>query len=93
MIENDFILVIGPTDTKTDGKKLTEIDRGRIGTDDADDEGPMASEQIARVLSAMGRNQPLEILGDVLAELDAWDGKRKRHAIDHADTDSEDVVR
>ena len=56
-----------------------------IGTDVADDDGPMSTEEIARVLAAMGRMQPLEIPDDVAAELDAWERKLNQHGIDDAD--------
>ena len=45
-----------------------------IGTDVADDDGPMSPAEIARVLAAMRRLQPLEIPHDVAAELDAGKG-------------------
>lgn len=44
-----------------------------IGTDVVEDDGPIPPEQIARVLAAMRRMQPLEIPDDVAAELDAWE--------------------
>ena len=62
-----------------------------IGTDVADDDGPMSPEEIARVLAAMGRMQPLEIPDDVAADLDAWERKLNQHGIDHADKGVEDA--
>ena len=44
-----------------------------IGTDVVDDDGPMPPDEIALVLAAMVRMQPLEIPDDVAAELDAWE--------------------
>lgn len=64
-----------------------------IGTDVADDDGPMSPEEIANVLSAMGRIQPLEIPDDVAADLDAWERKLNQHGIDHASKGIEDVFR
>ncbi len=64
-----------------------------IGTDVADDDGPMSPEEIARVLAAMGRLQPLEIPDDVAADLDAWERKLNQHGIDHADKGIEDAFR
>ncbi len=64
-----------------------------IGTDVVDDDGPMPPEEIARVLAAMGRMQPLEIPDDVAAELDAWERKLNRHAFDDADRGAEDAFR
>jgi hypothetical protein len=61
------------------------IDRSPIGTDVADDERPMASEQIARVPWTMGRIQPPDIL-DVAAGLDGWERKWKQHGIDQSNT-------
>jgi hypothetical protein len=64
-----------------------------IGTDVVDDDGPMSSEEIARVLAAMGQMQPLEIPDDVAADLDAWERKLNQHGIDHADKGVEDAFR
>ena len=57
-----------------------------IDTDAVDDDGPMSPDEIARVLSAMGRLQPLEIPDDVAVDLDtsgrgaesAWHRSRRR---------------
>lgn len=46
-----------------------------IGADIGDDDGPTSPEEIARVLAAMGRMQPLEIPADVATDLDAWERK------------------
>jgi hypothetical protein len=59
-----------------------------IGTDAAEGDGPMSPAEIARVLAAMARLQPLEILDDVAADLDAWERKLNQHGIDHGDEDS-----
>jgi hypothetical protein len=64
-----------------------------IGTDTADDDGPMSPEEIARVLAAMGRMQPLEIPEDVAADLDAWERTLNQHGIEHADEGVEDAFR
>ena len=64
-----------------------------IGTDIADDEGPMSPDEIARVLAAMGQMRPLEIPDDVAADLDAWERKLNQHGIDHADKGIEDAFR
>jgi hypothetical protein len=64
-----------------------------IGTDVADDDGPTSPEEIAKLLSAMGRIQPLEIPDDVAADLDAWERKLNQHGIDHASKGIEDVFR
>jgi hypothetical protein len=64
-----------------------------IGTDVANDEGPMSPDEIARVLSAMGQIRPMEIPDDVAADLDAWEGKLNQHGIDHATKGIEDVFR
>ncbi len=64
-----------------------------IGTDVADDDGPMSPEQIARVLAAMGQMQPLEIPDDVAEDLDAWERKLNQHGIDHAGKGVEDAFR
>jgi len=64
-----------------------------IGTDIADDDGPISPEEIARVLAAMGRMQPLEIPDDVAADLDAWERKLDQYGIDHAGEGIEDASR
>jgi hypothetical protein len=64
-----------------------------IGTDVADDDSPMPSEEVARVLAAMERLQPLEIPDDVAADHDAWERRLNRHGIDHADEDGEGETR
>jgi hypothetical protein len=48
-----------------------------IGADVGDDDGPMTSEEIARVLVAMEQMQPMEMPDDVAAELDAWESDGK----------------
>jgi hypothetical protein len=64
-----------------------------IGTDVVDDDGPMPPDEIARVLAAMGRMQPLEIPDDVAAELDAWERKLNQHGIDDVDRGAGDAFR
>jgi len=64
-----------------------------IATEVADDDGPMSPAEIARVLAAMGRMEPLEIPDDVAADLDAWERKLNQHGIDHADEGVEDSFR
>jgi hypothetical protein len=58
-----------------------------------DDEGPMPPDEIARVLAAMRELQPLDIPGDVAADLDAWERKLNQHGIENADKGIEDVFR
>jgi hypothetical protein len=62
-----------------------------IGTDVADDDGPMSPEEIARVLAAMEQMQPLEIPDAVATDLDAWEGRLNQDGIDHAAKGIEDV--
>jgi hypothetical protein len=64
-----------------------------IGTEVIDVDGPMSPEEIARVLEAMARLQPLEIPDDVAADLDAWESKLNQHGIDHGDEAGEDSSR
>ena len=64
-----------------------------IGTDVADPDGPVSSEEITRVLAAMDQMQPLEIPDDVAADLDAWERNLNQHGIDHADNGDEDAFR
>jgi hypothetical protein len=51
----------------------------------------MSPEEIARVLAAMERLQPLEIPDDVAADLDAWEKTLNQYSIDHADEGGEDA--
>ncbi len=60
-----------------------------IGTDVADDDAPISPEEIARVLAAMTRLQPLEIPEDVAADLDAWERRLNQRGIDRAEEDGE----
>lgn len=61
--------------------------------DATNDDGPMTPAEIARVLSAMERVEPLEISVDVAVDLDAWEEKLNRHGIEHAEAGIEDVFR
>ena len=64
-----------------------------IGTDIADDEGPVSPEEIARVLAAMRQMKPLEIPDDIASDLDAWERRPTRRGIDHADDGIGDALR
>lgn len=55
------------------------------------DDGPVSPEEIARVLAAMQKLEPLDIPDDVAADLDAWERKLNRHGIDNAEKGIEDV--
>ncbi len=57
------------------------------------DDGPVPPEEIARVLVAMRRLQPLDIPDDVAADLDAWERKLNQHGIDRSESGIEDVFR
>ena len=46
------------------------------------DDGPETPDEIARVLAAMASLQPLDILGGVAADLDAWERGLRQHGID-----------
>ncbi len=59
--------------------------------DPSADEGPVPPEEIARVLAAMQKLEPLDIPDDVAADLDAWERKLNRHGIDNAEKGIEDV--
>ena len=53
------------------------------------DDDPVPSEEIARVLAAVQRLQPMDIPYAVGNELDDWERKHNQRGIDH--TDAEDV--
>jgi hypothetical protein len=57
------------------------------------DDDPMSPEEIARILAAMQRLQPLDIPDDTAADLDAWERKLNQHGIDHTDATAESVFR
>jgi hypothetical protein len=56
-----------------------------------EDDGPVSPDEIARVLAAMHRLQPLDISDEEAADLDAWEQRLNRHGIDHAEDGIEDV--
>lgn len=58
-----------------------------------DDGGPVPPEEIARVLAAMQRLQPLDIPDAVAADLDAWERAVNQRGIDRADAGIGDVFR
>ncbi|QEH35203.1 hypothetical protein OJF2_37500 [Aquisphaera giovannonii] len=57
------------------------------------DDGPVSPEEIARVLAAMQRLQPLEIPDEVAADLDAWERQVNRRGIERSESGIEDVFR
>jgi hypothetical protein len=59
----------------------------------AKEDEPMSSEEIARILAAMQKLQPLDIPEDVAADLDVWERKINQRGIDHRDESAEDVFR
>jgi hypothetical protein len=63
-----------------------------IQANPANDE-PMPPEEIARVLAAMQKLQPLDIPQDVAADLDAWERKLNQRGMEHRDKSAEDVFR
>ncbi len=61
-----------------------------IGTDQSEEE-PVPPEEIARILAAMRKLEPLDISADVADDLDAWERKLNRLGIDQADQGMEEV--
>jgi hypothetical protein len=57
------------------------------------DDGPMSPEEIARVLAAMHRLEPLDIPEEVAADLDAWERKLAQHGMDNDEKGIRDVFR
>lgn len=57
------------------------------------DDGPVPPEEIARVLAAMQRLQPLNIPDEVGADLDAWERRLNQCGIDGSESGIEDVFR
>ena len=77
-IRNRRIDVPAPSDLP-DGTEVVLT----IGTDIPDDE-PMPPEEIARVLAAMQRLQPLDIPAETAADVEAWERKLRQHGIGYA---------
>lgn len=86
-IRNGRVEVDGPIDLP-DGTEVV-VAPETAGRDD----GPVPPAEIARVLAAMQRLQPLDISEEVGADLDAWERKLNRRGMDHADAGVEDVFR
>lgn len=57
------------------------------------DDGLVPPDEIARVLAAMHRLQPLDIPDEVGADLDDWEGKLNQRGIDRGESGIEDVFR
>jgi hypothetical protein len=62
-----------------------------IGVSGSDENEPMSPGEIARVLTAMQKLEPLEVPEDVAADLDDWERKINQHGIDHDNKGMEDV--
>ena len=57
------------------------------------DNEPLPPEEIARVLAAMQKLEPLDIPQDVAADLDAWERRINQRGLEHRDPSAEDVFR
>ncbi|MBS0266326.1 MAG: hypothetical protein JSS02_30630 [Planctomycetes bacterium] len=80
-IRNRRIDVPAPSDIP-DGVEVTvTIDASEIHPGE-----PMPPEEIARVLAAMQKLEPLEIPDEIAADLDAWEQKINQHGIHHSDS-------
>ncbi len=86
---HDRRIEVPAPDDLTDGTAVVLT----TGNDGGDDDTPMPPEEIARVLAAMKRLQPLEIPDDVAADLDAWERRLNQRGIDRADEDGEGATR
>ncbi len=64
-----------------------------IGESEPSESEPMSPQEIARVLAAMQKLEPLDIPEDVAADLNAWERRINQHGIDHTDQSMEDVFR
>ena len=64
-----------------------------IGATEADDNGPMSPEEIARVLEAMKDVEPFEMSAEEEAEIDAWRQKIKQYTIEKMNEGVEDIFR
>jgi hypothetical protein len=85
-IRNRRIDVPAPDDIP-DGTEVTVTIDDRAGRD----EQPASPQEIAHVLAAMQRLEPLEIPEDVAADLNAWEQKINQRGIEHVDSSMEDV--
>jgi len=65
----------------------------RIDEQVPDEDGPMSPEEIARIHAAMQQLLPLDIPGDVAADLDAWEHSVSSKHVLNAEKGIEDVFR
>lgn len=84
-IHNRGIDVPAPSDIP-DGAEVTVT----IDASENHESEPMSPEEIARILSAMQKLEPLEIPEEVAAELDAWERRANQRGIDHRDSSASD---
>lgn len=79
-IRNRRIDVPAPSDIP-DGAEVTVT----IDASETHESEPMPPEEIAQVLAAMQKLEPLEIPDEVAADLDAWERRMNQRGIDHRD--------
>ena len=85
-IRNRRIDVPAPSDIPDGAEVTVTIDASEIQPGE-----PMPPEEIARVLAAMQKLEPLEIPEEIAADLDAWERKMNQHGIDHTDSSVENA--
>ena len=85
-IRNRRIDVPAPSDIPDGAEVTVTIDASEIHPGE-----PMPPEEIARVLAAMQKLEPLEIPEEFAADLDAWERKMNQHGIDRTDSSVENA--
>lgn len=86
-IRHGRVEVDGPIDLPEGTEVVVTLETATL------DDGPVPSAEIARVLAAMDKLQPLEVPESVGADLDAWERSLNQHGIDYVDSSAEDVFR
>ena len=85
-IRNRRIDVPAPSDIPDGAEVIVTIDASEILPGE-----PMPPEEIARILAAMQKLEPLEIPEEIAADLDAWERKMNQPGIDRTDSSVENA--
>lgn len=88
IIRNRRIDIPAPSDIPDGTEVLLTIEDGNVV-----DDGPMPSEEIARVLAAMEKIEPFDWTTEERAAADMWEKKTNEYGISNFDKGIEDVFR
>jgi hypothetical protein len=87
-IRNRRIDVPAPSEIPDGTEVILTVEASEVSEDQV-----MPPDEIARVLAAMQKLQPLDMPEDVAADLDAWERKINQRGVTHRDESAEDVFR